>query len=180
MRQITDAALDLIKRDEGLRLTAYQDPVGVLTIGYGHTGTGIRPGQQITEAEAELLLRGDLRSAQVAVDAVTHDVATTDAQFSAMVSLAFNIGTAAFKGSSVLRKHRAGDYPGAGAAFLMWDKGHVNGQLVVIPGLLRRRNEERLLYLDRAVAPQKPADPQPPAPMPSLFSRILSMIGWRA
>ena len=146
MRDINAAGLDLVKRNEGLRLNAYKDVAGIWTIGYGHTPSG--KGRRVSEAEAERLLKADLASAEQAVDAATHDVNTNDNQFSAMVSLAFNIGNAAFRGSSVLREHRAGHY-GIAAAFLMWDKSHVNGELVVVPGLHRRRARDGLLELAR-------------------------------
>jgi lysozyme len=65
-----------------------------------------------------------------------------------MVSLAFNIGSRAFRSSTVLRQHRAGNYAAAADAFLMWDKDHQDGQLVVVPGLLGRRRMERAYYLN--------------------------------
>ena len=144
MRTINQAGLDLVKRNEGLRLRSYRDVAGVWTIGYGHTPA--KAAQVITADEAEALLREDLGTAEVAVDAATHDVTTTDNQFSAMVSLAFNIGVGAFRGSTVLRAHRTGHHETASAAFLMWDKAHVDGVAQVVPGLLRRRQEERALY----------------------------------
>jgi GH24 family phage-related lysozyme (muramidase) len=51
---------------------------------------------------------------------------------------------------TVLRQHRAGNYPAAGDAFLMWDKDYQDGQLVVVPGLLKRRQIERAYYLNVA------------------------------
>ncbi len=144
-RQINEAGLDLVKRNEGLRLTSYQDVAGIWTIGYGHTPA--QPDTTITEEQATSLLIGDLGLAEGTVDAATADVATGDNQFAAMVSLAFNIGGNAYRSSTVLRLHRAGDYAGAADAFLMWDKSRVGGQLTTVPGLLRRRQEERTLYL---------------------------------
>lgn len=160
-RHINPAGLDLVKSMEGLKLQAYQDTGGVWTIGYGHTSE-VFPGMVITEAKATDFLRQDLAAAEGFVGEVTGDVATSDAQFSAMVSLVFNIGAGAFKGSTVLRLHRQGNYPAAGNAFLLWDKGHVNGQLVMLKGLLRRRNDERFLYLGQGpvVAPP-PVGPDP-------------------
>lgn len=146
-RAINAAALAIIKRGEGLRLTAYVDPVGVLTIGYGHTPA--QRGQVITQAQADALLLSDIAHAAAAVEGATHDINTTDNQFSAMVSLTFNIGVGAFRSSSVLRLHRAMEYQAAADAFLMWNKGHVNGGLVVIPGLAQRREQERDLYLTK-------------------------------
>jgi lysozyme len=64
-----------------------------------------------------------------------------------MVPLCFNIGMGNFQSSSVLRFHRARDYTSAGDAFLLWDKARVDGQLVEVAGLLRRRQAEKALYL---------------------------------
>src|SRR6266436_5811493 len=137
IRPINMAGLTIIKKGEGLRLSAYLDPVGIWTVGYGHTPA--TPGQVITLPQANSLLLSDVAHAAAAVDGATQDVSTTDNQFSAMISLAFNIGVGAFRQSSVLRLHRAMKYPAAGDAFLMWNKGHVNGELVEIPGLTMRR-----------------------------------------
>src|SRR5690348_16631315 len=125
-RQITDPALALIKQDEGLELDAYYDAVGVLTIGYGHTGPDVTEDMLITEDQATELLRADLLRFEDAVDRFTAGCPTTDNQFSAMVSLTYNIGEGAFKGSSVLRFHRAGEFDHAADAFLLWNKGHVD------------------------------------------------------
>src|SRR4051812_10497776 len=103
--QINADGLAIIKSGEGLRLQAYLDPAGIPSIGYGHTPA--RLGQEITGKQAENLLIGDISHAATGVYGSTHDVPTTENQFSAMVSLAFNIGLAAFRGSSVLHFHRA-------------------------------------------------------------------------
>ena len=94
-RRINSAGLVLIQSFEGLRLTAYRCPAGVWTIGYGHTGPDVNPGQRITPAEAEALLRGDLDRFESGVAAAVGNAPTTDNQFAAMVSLAFNIGLGA-------------------------------------------------------------------------------------
>lgn len=139
-RTINRAGIDLVKQFEGLRLKAYRCPAGVLTIGYGSTGSHVREGQIITEAQADALLRSDLRRFE---DCVAKEApAATENQFSAMVALAFNIGTAAFRDSTVLRKHRAGDYAGAADAFAMWTKA--GGR--ELAGLVRRRAAEAQLY----------------------------------
>ena len=144
-RSINDAGLAIIKKDEGLQLRAYRDVAGIPTIGYGHTPATM--GDTISVQEANALLIGDVTHACQAVDGSTHDVPTTDNQFSAMVSLTFNIGVGAFRSSSLLRLHRASAYAAAANAFLSWDKTHVNGVLKIEPGLLRRRTEESTLYL---------------------------------
>lgn len=142
-RRINSAGLDLIKSFEGLRLSAYRCPAGVWTIGYGHTGPDVKTGQHITPAEAEALLRGDLDRFESGVNSFLDAAPTTDNQFAAMVSLAFNIGLGAFQRSTVLRQHKAGNRQRAAAAFLMWVKG--GGR--TLPGLVRRRTAERALYL---------------------------------
>ncbi len=144
-RTINDVGLNLIKRDEGLRLRAYQDVAGIWTIGYGHTPAA--RGQVIDQAEADRLLLHDLGAASKGVEGATDAAHTTDNQFSAMVSLTFNIGLGGFRGSTVLRQHRAMKFELAADAFLMWNKAHVDGKLVPVAGLTRRRGEERMLYL---------------------------------
>lgn len=85
---INDAGLKLIESFEGLRLTAYQDSVGVWTIGYGHT-QGVAQGQTITQQQAEAFLQQDLAVAEAAVNG--RGLALTDNQFAALVSFTFNL-----------------------------------------------------------------------------------------
>lgn len=60
---VNQKGVDLVKRFEGLRLAAYVDPVGILTIGYGHTGKDVKSGRVITPQKAEDLLKADLEHA---------------------------------------------------------------------------------------------------------------------
>jgi lysozyme len=142
-RRINRAGLAHIKSWEGLRLTAYLDVANVLTIGYGSTGSHVKEGMVITEAEAEELLRKDLARFEHGVEALTEGCATSDDQFSALVSLAFNIGLGALATSTVLKRHKLGNRIGAANAFLMWNKA----KGAVLKGLMRRREAERALYL---------------------------------
>ena len=147
---LTDSVKQLIERDEGDRLTAYPDPAtggDPWTIGYGHTGPDVHPGLTITEDQAKLLLAGDLQKFEDGVRGYVGAAATDDNQFSAMVSLSYNVGLGNFAKSSVLRFHRAGQQQQAADAFLLWDKA--NGQ--VLPGLVRRRRQEREAYLGLAI-----------------------------
>jgi lysozyme len=139
-RRINAAGLALVKASEGLRLKAYLCPAKVWTIGYGSTGPHVTPGMVITEAEAERLLLEDLERFEVAVANAAPNA--TDNQFSAMVSLAFNIGIGAFLKSSVLRLHRARSFVEAGKAFGMW----VKAKGKILPGLVTRRAAETALY----------------------------------
>jgi lysozyme len=144
-REINDDGLALIKRFEGLKLDAYQDVAGIWTIGYGHI-RGVQPGMHISEAEAEQALKDDLRGAEAVVDDAIGGEANLN-EFSAMVSLCFNIGAANFRASSVLRHHLEGDRDQAADAFLMWNKARVHGILQEVKGLTNRRAAERELYL---------------------------------
>lgn len=148
-------------------------PAGVLTIGWGHTGSDVVPGMLITEAEARALLDSDLNWAEEAVEAATTTRPPNDNEFAGMVSLAFNIGAEGFRGSTVLKRHLARDEVGAAAAFALWRKirDPQTGQLVDSPGLIRRRNLEAALYMTPAAeahswAPAVAPLPVPMAPMP--------------
>lgn len=135
-----------IRHFEGCRLTAYKDAVGVWTIGWGSTGPAIHAGLTWTQAQADADLdrRLDTEFAPGVVQALAGAPATA-AQFSALVSLAYNIGLSALRSSTLLRRHRAGDIAGAAEEFARWR--FAGGR--VLAGLVRRRAAERLLYLDR-------------------------------
>jgi lysozyme len=141
---INEAGLALLKELEGCKLTAYQDSAGIYTIGFGHTGA-IFPGMVITRDEADQLCGYDLIGPEAAVSDAVQDA--TDNQFAALVLFTYNVGVGAFRQSTVLVRHLAGDYEGAANAFLFWNKAHINGVLTVVPGLTNRREAERALYL---------------------------------
>lgn len=145
-RVINDQGLALIKNAEGLRLDAYQDVAGIWTIGYGHTG-GVTQVMQITQEQADQFLTADLQSSESAVNAAVGQAATSDNQFSAMVSLCYNIGAGNFRSSTVLKDHLAGNAADAADAFLLWNKATIDGTLQAVAGLTNRRNAERALYL---------------------------------
>ena len=142
--QTNDRGLNLIKEFEGLKLQAYQDIANIWTIGHGHTKTA-KSGMQITPDQAHELLMSDLKDAELGVERALTKPPTPN-QFAAMVALAYNIGVGAFKGSTVLREHNAGNHKAASKAFLMWNKATVNGQKVEVAGLTRRRQAEADLY----------------------------------
>lgn len=141
MRNINAAGLKIIKDSEGLRLRAYKDAVGIPTIGYGHT-KDVKMGDNITPIKAEELLREDLVWAQEAVEKMTPPK-TTDNQFSALVSLVFNVGAGNIKASTLLKLLRRGDIKGAAAEFLRWNRA--GGK--ILPGLVKRRKKEMELFL---------------------------------
>ena len=134
--------VNLIKSFEGLRLTAYRDPVGVLTIGYGTT-TGVSSGMKITQSQAEAYLKQDLAKFEQAVkDDVT--VPLNSNQFDALVSFTYNVGEGALTSSTLLRLLNQGDYQGAADQFARWNKGDGGVELA---GLTTRRKAERALFL---------------------------------
>jgi len=174
--KISPAGISAIKRHEGLRLHAYQDSAGVWTIGHGHTGN-VQPGQHISEAEAEQLLRDDLAQAEAAVNNGVR-VPVTQEQYDAMVSLAFNIGGSAFGKSTLLQKLNEGDIHAAANEFLRWDKITVNGAKEVLPGLTSRRRAERAMFL---TTPAQPGDPtqysqEAGMPIPALVTALLPSV----
>lgn len=145
-RKVNERGLALIKSFEGCSLHAYPDP-GTggepITIGYGHTG-GVKRDATITQAEADALLASDLARFESGVDALLGEA--TGNQFSACVCLAFNIGLSHFAGSTVLKRHRQGNFTAAANAFLLWR--YAAGK--PLRGLERRREAERKLYLGEA------------------------------
>lgn len=144
--QTSDKGIALIKEFEGCKLTAYQDSVGVWTIGYGWTqpvdGKPIRAGMTIKQETAERLLKTGLVSYEIAVSRLVK-VSLTQGQFDALVSFTYNLGARSLSTSTLLRKLNAGDYAGAADEFLRWNKA--GGK--VLNGLTRRREAERALFL---------------------------------
>jgi len=137
-----DHGKTLIKSFEQLRLTAYKRfPTEPWTIGWGHA-KGVQAGDTCTEDQAEAWF---IEDTQEAVDANNSllVVTVTQNQFDALVSFAYNVGIGAESHSTLLRLVNASDFAGAANEFTKWD--HVNG--VVVPGLLRRREAERDLFL---------------------------------
>lgn len=145
--KISDQGLSLIKHFEGCRLDAYQDSVGVWTIGYGSTywpdGRRVKKGDRLaSEAEADQLLRDTVKSYENGVNRVVK-VHVTQNQFDALVSFAFNLGVAALEKSTLLRKLNKTDIVPVANEFSRWTKA--GGK--ELEGLRRRRAAERELFL---------------------------------
>nr|WP_249429804.1 lysozyme [Enterobacter kobei] len=144
--QTSDKGIALIKQFEGCKLTAYQDSVGVWTIGYGWTQPvdckPIRAGMTIKQEAAERLLKTGLVSYESDVSRLVK-VGLNQGQFDALVSFVYNLGARSLSTSTLLRKLNAGDYAGAADEFLRWNKA--GGK--VLNGLTRRREAERALFL---------------------------------
>ncbi|BEN78636.1 lysozyme [Serratia marcescens] len=144
--QISKSGIELIKRFEGLRLKAYQDSVGVWTIGYGWTqpvdGKKVGPGMQIVQATADRLLKCGVVQYEQGVNLLVK-VKITQSQFDALVSFAYNLGLRSLSTSTLLKKLNAGDKQGAADEFGKW----VNAGGKRLDGLVVRRAAERELFL---------------------------------
>ncbi|WP_288061363.1 lysozyme [Rodentibacter caecimuris] len=145
MMEISERGINFIVAEEGERSTAYQDVVGIWTIGVGHTGfvdgKPVAKGMTITQEKSREILKADLARFEKAINASVN-VPLKQNQFDALVSLAFNIGEGAFRRSTLLRKLNAGDYNGASQQFLVWK--NAGGR--VSQGLLNRRRREKALF----------------------------------
>jgi lysozyme len=132
----SEILIEALKGFEGCRLRAYKCPAGVWTIGYGHT-KGVKEGQVITSAQAESLLRGDLRVYESGVEQL--GVPLTQCQFDALVDFAYNLGLDALRRSTLLTKIRLGASEAEiRKEFMRW----VNAGGKRLPGLVRRREWE--------------------------------------
>lgn len=143
---ISAKGVDLICEFEGKRLSAYDDGVGIWTIGFGTikypNGTRVKKGDTCTLEQAKEYMRHDLIEFEHTVNGSVK-VSLTQNQFDALVSLAYNIGSNAFKSSTLVKKLNAGDYQGAADQFNVW----VNAGGKRMQGLVNRRAKEKELFL---------------------------------
>lgn len=137
--------LPIVKEFEGCKLKAYPDPAtggAPWTIAWGRT-KGVKKGDTCTQAQADAWLNEEYDEFEAAVIKALGGARTTDNQLGAMVCFAYNCGVANLKSSTLLRKHKAGDYAGASKEFGRWNKAAGK----VMAGLTRRRAAEAALYL---------------------------------
>ena len=140
MMQTSKTGIELLKHFEGCELKAYQDSVGVWTIGYGHT-KGIYEGLEITQSEAEKMLQDELPEYE---GYVTDKVVPMLQQheYDALVCWVYNLGPTNLSSSTMLKKLNAGEFKEVPFQMKRWDKA--GGQPLL--GLTRRRNAEALLF----------------------------------
>lgn len=132
----------LLKQFEGCKLQAYKDGGGVWTVGFGATGPNIGPHTNWSQAQAEDDLAKKLEDFEWAVSGLLQ-VPINQNQFDALVCFSYNVGVAALARSSLLKQLNMKHFKDAGDRFLDWS--HDGGK--VIPGLLKRREAERQLFL---------------------------------
>jgi GH24 family phage-related lysozyme (muramidase) len=184
---VSDAGVDLVKEWEGFVPNLYNDAVGHCTVGYGtlvHKGNcDGRDSEQpyvggVSKEEATRLLAGSLGGTQTAVNGAVK-VALNQNQFDALVSFVYNIGAGAFQQSTLLRLLNQGKYDEVPGELKKWVKARKDGQLIDLPGLVKRRAAEAALFEKRV----SPATAQslwsvqqdtPLSPFPARFADPLS------
>jgi lysozyme len=150
---VSQACIKLIQQFEGLAkkrpdglIEAYPDP-GTggepWTIGWGTTGPDVKKGTVWTQRQCDERFAAQLAEFADKIARLIGNAPTTQAQFDALVSFAYNVGVANLASSTLLKKHKAGDFKGAAAEFARWNKA--GGK--VMAGLTRRRAAEATLYL---------------------------------
>jgi len=154
--EIGAKAEELIKKfeadDINKYLDAYIDPVGIPTIGYGSTYNydakrKVKLGDSITVDKAIEWLRKETKTIAPQIKALVK-VPINQNQLDSLTSFVYNVGIGAFQSSTLLRLLNSGAPKSEVAAqFDRWNKGTVNGQKVILPGLVRRRSEEKALFL---------------------------------
>lgn len=152
---INDKGIALIKSFEGLRLKAYKalPSEKYYTIGYGHYGSDIKEGQTITEAEAEALLRADIKKYEAKVNKYSN-YKWNENEFSALVSFAYNIG-------NIDGLTKKGERSREEIKKVWTSYSKAGGK--ELPGLLRRREAELKLFNESdAMAAEFKKDPKDP------------------
>jgi lysozyme len=139
--KINKSGLEIIKRFEGCKLKAYLCPAQIWTIGYGSTHN-VYEGLTISQIEANRRLQRDIEAIEAGISRFIK-VDVNPNQYSACVSLAFNIGVGAFRNSTLLKMINAGELAKAAEQFLVWK--YAGGK--ILPGLVKRREAERELFL---------------------------------
>jgi lysozyme len=157
--KVSLAAKAMIKHHEGIRTRPYRCPALLWTVGVGHVidpshiavkyaerrSVPIPDGwdRTLTMDEVDAILSHDLARFERGVARLCPAAVDHQGQFDALVSFAFNVGLGNLQRSSIRMRYNRGDLEGAADAFLMWTKAAGK----VLPGLVKRRNEERLMCL---------------------------------
>ena len=137
----------LVNWHEGRVYTAYRDPVGIVTVCEGITGPDVVVGKRYSDAECNILRDKHLAIAAAGVDRAVK-VSLNDWQRAALIDFTFNAGAGNLESSTMVKKFNVGDYAGGCTELYRWTKGRVSGQLVSLPGLVKRRADEADLCLN--------------------------------
>lgn len=137
-----------IEKYEGRKTHSYLCPAGKWTIGVGHTGPDVHEGMIWEDDRIEEFFHRDVAIALNNIDNLVH-VTLSPNQWTALISFVFNLGSPAFKTSTLLELINENKLDLAAQQFPKWDHGHVNGHLVEIKGLLTRRLAEQALFVSK-------------------------------
>jgi lysozyme len=156
--KISAKTIQMLKHHEGVRYRPYRCPARLWTVGVGHVIDPAHIGvkfeernnlpipdgwdRKFGEAEVDAILAKDLARFEAGVVRLC-PAGLTQSRFDALVSFAFNVGLGNLQRSSIRMRHNRGDYDGAAEAFMMWTKAAGK----VLPGLVKRRQDEKTLYL---------------------------------
>ena len=162
--KVSPAAIRMIKHHEGVRTRPYRCPALLWTIAVGHVidpnhakvpfeerrNLQIPEGwdRSLTMGEVDAILAQDLARFERGVARLCPAAVNHQGQFDALVSFSFNVGLGALQRSSIRMRYNRGDIEGAADAFLMWTKAAGK----VLPGLVKRRQDERAMFLARLSA----------------------------
>ena len=157
--KVSPAAIAMIKHHEGVRTRPYRCPALLWTIAVGHvidpTHAAVKYEERrnlpipagwdrtLTMAEVDAILAQDLSRFERGVLRLCPAAAGRQGVFDSLVSFAFNVGLGNLQRSSLRMKTNRGDFEDAADEFLKWTKA--GGR--VLPGLVKRRNDERAMYL---------------------------------
>jgi len=132
----------MIRGFEGYRSSVYIDSAGARTIGYGHLIAKNEDfSRGISRHQASALMFAEIKRADRFISKFV-SVKISRFQRDALVSLVYNIGRSAFRGSTLLKKLNRGDHHGAAEQFLVWDRA--GGRAVL--GLKIRRAKEMAVF----------------------------------
>ena len=140
---ISIPGVELLTHFEGLKLEAYQDSVGVWTIGYGHT-KGVTPSMKITESQASNLLKTELIEYQNYINEMVK-VELSQCEYDALVCWVYNLGPTNLRESTLLKVLNQGDKFLVPEQIRRWNRA--GGK--VLKGLVRRREAEALMFAGR-------------------------------
>tara|TARA_Y100001951_G_C11286843_1_gene269311 strand:- start:1764 stop:2207 length:444 start_codon:yes stop_codon:yes gene_type:complete len=138
--KISEEGIELLKKFEGCKLEAYQDSVGVWTIGYGHT-KGVYKGMTISQDDAEEMLEEEMEEYEGYIEEYV-EVPLSQNEFDALVCWVYNLGPTNLRNSTLLMVLNQSKFDEVPEQIKRWNKA--GGE--VLKGLVRRREAEALLF----------------------------------
>ena len=138
--KISEDGLELIKKFEGCETTAYQDSVGVWTIGFGHT-KGVEEGQTCSIEDAESMLADEMDEYEGYINNMVK-VELQQHEFDALVAWVYNLGPTNLGESTMLKVLNGGQFDRVPDEMNRWTRA--GGE--ILEGLVRRRQAESLMF----------------------------------